>query len=113
MFGISKIVQSMNLPGGIASALAGILGGGDQRRQFIAVLLATAAHIENKPNFNYELEMNDLWIRLGNLRGQSSGGGALGQLGQAMGQMTNQIKMSSEIMSKLSETMRAVVNNVK
>jgi hypothetical protein len=112
MFGISKIVQSMNLPGGIASALAGILGGGDQRRQFIAVLLATAAHIENKPNFNYELEMNDLWIRLGNLRGQSSGG-ALGQVVQAMGQLSSQTKVSSEIMSKLSETMRAVVSNVK
>ena len=71
---IGKIGGTLNVPGGIASKLGAILEGGDQRDAFNGILLATVAHVNNKSNFNLELEINELLIRVGNLRGASSGG---------------------------------------
>jgi hypothetical protein len=68
MFGIGKIFKGLNLPGGLGQALMGDGSVKDQRAAFTAVLVATAAHVSQKPNFNLELEINDLWVRLGNLR---------------------------------------------
>jgi hypothetical protein len=83
---IGKIGGTLNLPGGIASKLSAILQGGDERDAFNGILLATVAHVNNKPNFNLELEINELLIRLGNLRGASSEGigGALSQVARGL-----------------------------
>ncbi len=69
-----------------------ILSHGDDRAAFKAILLATVEHVSKKPHFNCQLEMNDLWIKLTNLRddiakadsGKSSGGG-LGGFGGPSG----------------------------
>jgi hypothetical protein len=45
----------------------------DQRKTFIAMLAATAASVAQKPNFNLEVELNDLWTRLTVLRGDGGG----------------------------------------
>ena len=67
--------------GSIGVTLEKVLQGGDQRAAFNAILLATVAHGSKKPSFNLEVEINDLMVRLGNLRGLSSVSGALGNVG--------------------------------
>ena len=82
---VSGIVGKMSLPGGVLSSLMrGLTGEVDQRQAFVSVLLATAAHVNQKKNFNLELEINDLWTHLTVLRGQQPTGGVAGLL-QTMG----------------------------
>jgi hypothetical protein len=84
MFGnLSKILGNVNLPGGIGQVISGA-SAVDQRQAFIAVLLATAASAGQKQNFNLEVEINDLWTRLGNLRTQSSAPGVGALLTKAL-----------------------------
>ena len=71
--GIGKILKGLQLSPVMQQSLGTIADSGDQRAAFNAVLLATAANVDKKPNFNLELEINDLFIRLGNLRSMSSG----------------------------------------
>ncbi|WP_309643999.1 hypothetical protein [Phenylobacterium sp.] len=93
MFGIGKLMGGALLSPAILEAL-GKVPMADSRKAFIAVLVATASSAGSKPNFNLELEMNDLWTRLQNLKtaaGPSSGGvggimaGALGPLQNMLG----------------------------
>ncbi len=76
---ISGIVGKMTLPGGVMGAMSRALSGGvDQRQAFVSLLLATATHANHKPNFNLELEINDLWTHLSVLKDQQSSGGGIG-----------------------------------
>jgi hypothetical protein len=96
---IGKISGSLNVPGGIASKLGKILEGGDQRDAFNGILLATVAHVNNKSNFNIEVEINDLLIRLSNLRGAQGGLGGI---------MT---KISHGLFENIDKTMSGMLNN--
>jgi hypothetical protein len=85
---VGGIVGKMNLPAGIGGILSQAVGKPmDQRQAFTSVLLATVAHVNEKPNFNLELEINDLWIHLSVLRNaqQSSGSGGLGGILSGVG----------------------------
>ena len=74
MFGLGKIFRGLQLPPQISAVVAKLPAPGstpvDQRKAFSSILLATAAHVSHKPSFNFELEMNDLWTRLTNLRNE-------------------------------------------
>lgn len=61
-------LKGLNLSATMGQAVQALAVSGDQRAQFNAILMATVATVTKKPNFNLELEINDLWIRLGNLR---------------------------------------------
>ncbi len=88
-------------------ALSQIAQSGDQRAAFNAILLATAANATKKPNFNLEVEINDLWIRLGNLRSTAPipTGGAFAQVGQVTAQL-------SSILSQAVGNIDAAVVNI-
>jgi hypothetical protein len=101
--GVGKALQGMKLPGGLMQRITSGQINPDPRAQFNAVLLATVAHINEKPNFNFELEMNDLWTRLGNLRQEqgaaqqrqiSSGLSTLANLSPQLGQLVEQMLKS-------------------
>ena len=58
----------------------------DHRKAFVTILMAAAADASKKPNFNLELEMNDLWTSLTVLKQSKPAGlpnlsGMLGSLG--------------------------------
>ena len=73
------ITRKMQLPGGVLSSLTrGLNGEIDQRQAFVTVLLAAAAHVNQKKNFNLELEINDLWTHMTVLRNQQPTGGLAG-----------------------------------
>lgn len=108
MFNIAGILKGLSLPEQINAALRGLLGASDQRQAFVALMLATATNVQNKPNFNLELEINDLWTRLGALRNGSAGGmaGAMGQASQLMNAMSHQQKA-------LNDAMMQVIRNIR
>jgi hypothetical protein len=96
---VAGITGKMNLPAGVAGVMSQALGKPmDQRQAFTAVLLATVAHVNEKPNFNLELEINDLWIHMSVLRNAeqtSSGVGGLlkDMAGTVSGMLNNALKM--------------------
>jgi len=86
---VSKAIGNMQLPVGVLGALTrGLTGSIDQRQAFTSVLLATVAHVNQKKNFNLELEINDLWIRLSNLR-QADTGSPLGNIMTGVSNLIN------------------------
>ncbi|MCC6242916.1 MAG: hypothetical protein IT353_08745 [Gemmatimonadaceae bacterium] len=74
---LASATKGLNVSPIMQAAMGMIADSGDQRAAFNAILLATSATVANKPNFNLELEINDLWIRLGNLRNMAPAGGGL------------------------------------
>ena len=78
----------------------------DQRHAYVAALTAAAASASQKPNFNIEVEINDLWIALTNIKdagrtqplsGALSGPGALLsgigiQLDRTLGQLLQNVQ---------------------
>ena len=57
----------------------------DQRKAYVAVLMAAAAGATKKPNFKIELEMNDLWTSLSVLKLSNPVGAApMAGIGQAL-----------------------------
>lgn len=68
---ISAALKNLNLGPDMARVLQRVFETRDQRKAFIAVLLATSASVAQKPNFNIEVELNDLWTRLSVLRPES------------------------------------------
>lgn len=99
---LSKLVGNLGLAPTITQALQTMLQSGDNRAAFIAALTATAANASKKPNFNLELEINDLWTRLGNLRDASPGGGFSGAVNQLQ-----------DVQQSLFKTLEALSKNVK
>lgn len=78
----------MKLSEDVKRIIASILAHGDDRAAFNAILLATVEHVSKKPNFNVQLEMNDLWIKLTNLRddiGKAPAGSPSGGFGGSAG----------------------------
>jgi hypothetical protein len=99
------LFKGLNLPG----LTKGLMGDGsvkDPRAAFAAILVATAADVGKKPNFNLELEINDLWTRLGNLRQQQQKG-----IGGALSAMTKQ--MESGIFQGLDKALEGLLKNMK
>jgi hypothetical protein len=80
---IVTALKNLNLGPDMGRVLQRVFESRDQRKAFIAVLLATSASVAQKPNFNIELELNDLWTRLSLLRAESSGSPMAG-VAQAM-----------------------------
>jgi hypothetical protein len=101
---IGVVTKGLNVSPIMQSAFGSIADAGDQRAAFNAIMLATAANALKKPNFNLEVEINDLNVRLGNLRGMSSGQG-LGGLAQQLGNATS-------ILGSLDSAMKGIVNNL-
>ena len=88
---IGGAVKGLGL-GNIGVSLEKVLQGRDQRAAFNAILLATVAHGSKKPNFSLELEINDLMVRLGNLRSMSSVSGVFGNLGVLLQDVDSSMK---------------------
>jgi hypothetical protein len=77
---IGKILNSSLLSESVKGALDTALISGDKRLVYVAVLTAAASRASNKSAFNLEVEMNDLWTSLSNLRDVQGGnrfGGAM------------------------------------
>lgn len=62
MFGIARLLSQM---GQITDEMT-------LRQAYIAALTEAAARAAGKPHFNIDLEMNDLWIVLGNIKAKKS-----------------------------------------
>lgn len=98
MFGIMKVLKGMNLPGMSPGVMNRLEAAPDPRVQFNALLLTTVSHVSQKPNFNLDLEINDLWTRLSVLKQEqamakapgatlSSVAGAVGEINQQLGKV--------------------------
>ena len=110
MGGVSKsidaVTRGLNLSPIMQQAAGAIANSGDQRAAFNAILLATTASVERKPNFNLEVEINDLNVRLGNLRGMSSAASA--------SSMRKPLKQfSTQILGTLDAAIRSIADNAK
>jgi len=100
--GLGKLMGGAMLSPAMLEAL-GKVPVADSRKAFIAVLVATAANAGSKPNFNLDLEMNDLWTRLQNLKSASpSGGGMATIMGSAL----------IPLQTMLDGAMKAMINNM-
>ena len=104
---VAQVTRGMHLSPAIQAALQNIAKSGDQRAAFNGILLASAANVAKKPHFNLELKINDLFVRLGNLRGMQAPGMAALSAGMA-GSLTN---ISSSLTS-LDGAMQALVKNL-
>lgn len=105
---VGKLISALNLPGidaGVTGRLANLT---DPRLQFNAVLAATIANANKKPNFNLELEINDLWTRLGNLRQAQQPAGRM----PGMGQMSQLSNMLGNIQQEVSNLSLAIIKNL-
>ena len=106
MFGIMKALKGMNLPGMSPTVMSRLEAAPDPRVQFNALLLTTVSHVSQKPNFNLELEINDLWTRLGVLKQEQAaakapgGGAALSSVMGSLGEINQQLTKVLESMLK-------------
>lgn len=109
---LASVTKGMQLTPIMQQALSQIAQSGDQRAAFNAILLATAANVTKKPNFNLELEINDLWIRLGNLRSaQPAGvGGVFANLGKTAALVNMNI---GAVLGDLESAVLNLAKNVK
>lgn len=89
----ATVTRGMNLSPAIQAALDSIAESGDQRAAFNAILLASVTNVAKKPHFNLELEINDLFVRLGNLRGMGAAPGTnpLKGIGAALGNISSML----------------------
>ena len=69
---IGSILNNGMLSEALKTALTGALNAGDKRLVYVALLTAAASRAGNKTAFNLEVEMNDLWTSLSNLRDTQS-----------------------------------------
>lgn len=102
-----SVVKGLPLSGQMLSGLNAIPMS-DQRKAFIAVMVATAAGVGQKPNFNLEVEINDLWIRLGSLRQANSD--TFGGVNKGIGGMLTPL---IDMQTQLNGAMQALVKNMK
>lgn len=79
----------------------------DQRQAFIAIMIATASHAGAKPNFNLELEINDLWTRLNNLKAESQASDA----GTGLAPLMKSLGAFQQINAHLGQAVNALVRN--
>ena len=108
MKGVARALKGMNLPPGVLQNLAA--GGApapDPRAEFNAVLLATVSHVNKKPNFNFELELNDLWTRLGVLKQEQAADAPLG-LARMFGAFKDLDGQLGPLMTQLLKSQQAV-----
>ena len=113
---VSGIVAKMQLPGGVLSALAqGLTNEIDQRQAFVSVLLAAAAHVNQKQNFNLELEINDLWNHLTALRSQASSGqaGSIQAMSGLMQQQASAMQQIAEFENGVKKSLESVLRNMR
>ena len=103
MFSIGKILKGLNLPPGVMQAAMGDGSVKDQRAAFTAILVATASNAAQKPNFNLEVEINDLWTRLGNLRQEKPKG---------IGAIMNKA-LDPRIFQGLNKSLEGILKNMK
>lgn len=66
----AQMLERLGLTGDLSQKIGEMVDGPNQRNAFSALLVATAAAAQKKPNFNLELEINDLLVHLGALRRQ-------------------------------------------
>lgn len=99
MFNLSKLLGGLTPE--IGRMIGGMLQGPDPRQAFTALLLATVTNVQKKPNFNLELEINDLLVHLDALRSQQGAGG----VGAVMQQMTSNLNMNLTILDGMLRTM--------
>lgn len=104
MFGIMKALKGMNLPGMSPTIMGRLEAAPDPRVQFNALLLTTVSHVSQKPNFNLELEINDLWTRLGVLKQEQAAakapGAAMSSVMGSLGEINQQLTKVLESMLK-------------
>jgi hypothetical protein len=86
---------------GLELLFARILQQGNQRAIFKATLLATVARVSKKPNFNLELEINDLFIKLGNLRGMNTPDGSNSNTGDLFHTLSSAMKSIGDLGGKI------------
>ena len=77
-----QILNALGLPTDLTQKIGDMLDGPNQRNAFSALLVATAAAAQKKPNFNLELEINDLLVHLDGLRRQGMAAPFQGTLNQ-------------------------------
>ena len=119
---------SLKLTDEMKRTIGAILAHGDDRAAFKAILLATVEHVSKKPHFNCQLEINDLWIKLTNLRddiakaeagrstggagvfGGSSGLGGIAGVGSTVGSIAGSlpISLSPGITSVLGDVLKGL-----
>jgi hypothetical protein len=126
---VAQAVGRMGLPSGIGGIISRALGQPiDQRQAFASILLATVAHVNQKPNFNLELEINDLWIHLTALKSAQSSssvmssaisglGGSVGGMAQGvLKNMTlneNILKALSNVLESSNKAKMNIINNIR
>ena len=66
----AQMLERLGFPDDLSQKIGDMLDGPNQRNAFSALLVATAAAAQKKPNFNLELEINDLLVHLDALRRQ-------------------------------------------
>lgn len=108
---VASVVGSLNLPGGMLSAL-GQISVADQQKAFIAVLTATSANAAGKQSFNLETEINDLWVRLNNLKQAGSPSGSLADLQGVMSSQGAAMNILSGVSTQLSNVLQSLIKNM-
>ena len=78
----AQMLERLGFPDDLSQKIGDMLDGPNQRNAFSALLVATAAAAQKKPNFNLELEINDLLVHLDALRRQGMASQLPGMLTQ-------------------------------
>lgn len=104
--------------GGLAPLLEKVLVGAalkqDTGAAFNAILLATVDRVNGKPNFNLELEINDLLVKLGNLRDPAMPAvGPSGASGEISGKVQATMKSIADMLASQGAVLKAAASNVR
>ncbi len=111
MFNLSKLLGGLTPE--IGRMLSGMLQGSDQRQAFTALLLATVTNVQKKPNFNLELEINDLLVHLDALRSQQGAGGLGAAMQQAMGNLNMNMTILDGMLRTMNDMQQNMIRNIR
>lgn len=78
-----------------------------EKALFIAVLTGAIDKAAGQQTFNLETAINDLWLKLGNLRTDKK---AVGQLSQQMQSMQGEL---TQILQRVNELNKSMINSLK
>ena len=117
--GVPKINALVNGVGGglgplLEKALVGAVLKQDTGAAFNAILLATVDRVNTKPTFNLEVEINDLLVKLGNLRDPAMPAmGPSSASGEVSGKVAATLKALTDALTAQGASARAAASNLR
>lgn len=102
--------NASKLIGGAMKAMGGQAQAQTEKALYLAVLAAAMEKASTQTAFNMETAINDLWIKLGNIRNDKQ---SVGKIAEMVGQQQQMQQQLTQTLQKLGQMSQQIVQNLK